>query len=249
MAPLKGLQIRANDQIVISIYKNICEEFINYRKLNLDDPVMDNKTFSEEVFKKGYVCIKASIDSKWKKNTYIILYHFITSDILKAADVKKIISKLTKDNLDLEGEKKPFDIIIITQNPVSTHVSNYIKEFQSKSKELNESMNMDTNSIVDCLFDHEKIHCNCAKNNIYCYTYTNFIITVPKHILVPEYKVLNGEDRNEVISTLFTRKAKLPKIKRNDPCVVWSHAIAGDIIEFNRNDEVTGKSLYYRIVV
>lgn len=247
MPPVKGLQIRANDQIVISIYKNICEEFINYRKLNLDDPIMDNKTFSEEVFKKGYVSIKSSINSKWKKNTYIILYHFITSDILKAADVKKIISKITKDNLDTEGEKTPFDIIIITQNPVSTHVSNYIREFQSKYKELNE--NNSTASDVECLFDHEKIHCNCWKNNIYCYTYTNFIITVPKHVLVPEYKVLNGEERTEVISTLFTRKAKLPKIKRNDPCVIWSHAIAGDIIEFDRNDEVTGKSIYYRIVV
>lgn len=58
MAPLKGLQIRANDQIVISIYKNICEEFIKYRKLNLDDPIMDNKTFSEEVFKKVMCVLK-----------------------------------------------------------------------------------------------------------------------------------------------------------------------------------------------
>ena len=49
MPPVKGLQIRANDQIVISIYKNICEEFINYRKLITN-------LINEETIKYFYNC-------------------------------------------------------------------------------------------------------------------------------------------------------------------------------------------------
>ncbi len=236
----KGIQIRANDQTVISIYNNICKEFINYRKLILKDAVLENKTLSEETFKKGYIIIQCEIDSEKniKKNVFMILYHFITSDNLKAMDIKKMI-QITNG---LNKSEEPYDIIIITQNSVSTHITNFVKEHHSKEK--NKKVEIDK-----CLFEHEESNCNCQRNNIYLYTYSNFIITIPKHILVPGYRLLNKEERINVVSGLITKKSKLPKIKKADPCVIWSNATTGDILEFIRNDEVTGKSVYYRLVV
>lgn len=247
MAANKGIQIRANDQIVISIYKNICEEFVNYRGLLVDDPIMDNKTLSEEIFKKGHVVIKCKINSdkyeskKEQKSVYIVLYHFLTSDNLKAVDIKKVI----QNTQSVENKAKKwnsYDIILITQNIVSTHISNFIREHQSKEK-------IQTGG--KCLFDHGDKYCNCGRNNIFAYTYSNFIITIPKHILVPEYRVLSLDEKNSVLSQLYISSTggKLPKIKKSDPCVIWSRATPGDVIEFTRNDEVTGKSIYYRLVV
>lgn len=247
MAANKGIQIRANDQIVISIYKNICEEFVNYRGLVISDPIMDNKTLSEEIFKKGYVIIKCKInsdkyeDNKEQKNLYIVLYHFLTSDNLKAVDIKKVI-QLTQ-NIENKSKKwSSHDIILITQNTVSTHISNFIREHQSKEK---------LQSAGKCLFDHGEKYCNCGRNNIFAYTYANFIITIPKHVLVPEYKVLSVDEKTNVLRQLYISNtgSKLPKIKKSDPCVIWSRAVPGDVIEFIRNDEVTGKSIYYRLVI
>lgn len=245
-ATSKGIQLRANDQIVISIYNNICNEFIKYRKLELNDPFMERKTLSEEIFKKGYIIIKTSMKNnnsktEWLKNVYIVFYHFLTSEMLKAADIKKII-QITNN---MNGSSNPYDIILITQNSISTHIHNFIKEHQNKEKIIDAGRQ----NKLSCLFEHDEINCNCNRNNIYSYTYSNFIITVPKHILVPKYRVLTKEEREKVVNELFTKKSKLPKIKRIDPCVVWSHAIAGDVIEFERNDEVTGSSIYYRLVV
>jgi len=236
----KGIQIRANDQTVISIYNNICKEFIQYRKLVLKDTILDNKTLSEETFKKGYIIINCEIDTNTDltKNVFIILYHFISSDNLKAMDIKKMI-QLTNG---LNKSKESYDMIIITQNNVSTHITNFVKEHHAKEKNK-------TIDISKCLFEHDENNCNCQRNNIFLYTYSNFIITIPKHILVPEYRILNREERINVISSLITKKSKLPKIKKADPCVIWSNATTGDILEFIRNDEVTGKSIYYRLVV
>lgn len=202
MSAPKGLTIRANDQIVANVYDNIIEEFLSYRGLTMVSEKLAD--FGQEIFSKGKVIIQTA--DKEGKKVYIVLYHFIVSENLKAADVKKLVSKL-----DPESE-----LILITQNQVSTHIMNFIKE---------------------------------SPIQIHAYTYCNFIICVPKHQLVPEYVVLTQEEQEEVISTLRTKKYMLPKIKKSDPCVVWSTGKQGDIIKFTRNDEVVGKSVYYRVIV
>lgn len=205
MAALKGLSIRANDQIVANVYRNITEEFVKYRGLEIEHQHIDD--FSQEIFSKGSVIINAMSNSG--KKTFIILYHFITSDNLKAVDVKKLVAKLSKENDD-------YEIILVTQNQVSTHISNYIKE---------------------------------APVVIHSYTYCNFILVVPQHILVPEYKVLSTEEQEHIVAKLNTKKNMLPKIKKTDPCVVWSTAKVGDVIQFIRPDDVVGRCVYYRVVV
>jgi DNA-directed RNA polymerase subunit H (RpoH/RPB5) len=198
--------MRANDQIVGNVYKNITEEFIKYRKLTVVD-ILPYEVVSHELFTNGYTiinCIHNHIDNDSDKQVKIVLYHFNTSEGLKAADVKKLVSKFSQS----------YEIILVTQNPVSTHVVNYIKTV-----------------------------------GIVAYTYSNFIIVVPDHILVPKYRVLNTAESIELIENLYIKKSTLPKVKRNDATVIWSHAKPGDIIEYTRNDEVSGISIYYRLVI
>jgi DNA-directed RNA polymerase subunit H (RpoH/RPB5) len=207
MSVQKGLTIRANDQIVANVYKNITDEFINYRGLTVKGESTGSTDFSQEIFSKGHIVID-TVDQAGK-TVYIVLFHFISSDLLKAVDIKKLVAKFSKN-----GEE--YEIILVTQNQVSTHVTNYIKE---------------------------------APVVIYAYTYCNFIIVVPNHILVPKYRVLDLQEQDQLVSKLFIRKNMLPKIKKTDPCVVWSTAKVGDILEFMRADEVVGTSVYYRVVV
>jgi DNA-directed RNA polymerase subunit H (RpoH/RPB5) len=199
--------MRANDQIVGNVYKNITEEFIKYRKLTVVD-MLPYEVVSHELFTNGYTiinCLHSSENSDSEsKQVKIVLYHFNTSEGLKAADVKKLVSKFNPSD----------EIILVTQNPVSTHVVNYIKTV-----------------------------------GIVAYTYSNFIIVVPDHILVPKYRVLNTAESIELIENLYIKKSTLPKVKRSDATVIWSHAKPGDIIEYTRNDEVAGVSIYYRLVV
>lgn len=202
MAAPKGLTIRANDQIVTNVYHNIVNEFVNYRGLQVTSDPPEN--FAQEIFSKGHIIIETSDGDK---KVYIVLYHFIVSESLKAVDVKKLVAKLSKS---------ADEIILVTQNQVITHIANYIRE---------------------------------AEVPIYAYTYCNFILVVPKHILVPKYKVLSKDEQDYIINKLNTKKSMLPKIKKTDPCVVWSTAKTGDIIEFTRADDVTGLSMYYRVVV
>lgn len=235
----KPIQISATDQTVISIYKNICENFVSHRKLEIISPIIEDKLLSQEIFTKGYIiikCKKITIHKEIQKFTYIVLYHFITSEILKALDVKKIISKVNQ-----EANGKPLDIILITQNTTSTHVANFIKE---------QNMNAENNEYIkECLYEHDEKYCNCRKNNIYSFTYSNFIIDITKHILVPSYNILTKSQENKLLNDLNIKKGKLPKIKKSDPMVIWSNGNAGDIMKFIRKEEVTGESIYYRVIV
>jgi DNA-directed RNA polymerase subunit H (RpoH/RPB5) len=206
MTAPKGLAIRANDRIVASVYENITKEFVNYRGLTLIDNNISD--FSQEIFSKGFIVLDTFNTNGMK--VYIVLYHFIMSETLKAVDIKKLVAKFQKSN------KENFEVILVTQNQISTHISNYIKE---------------------------------APITVHSYTYCNFILVVPKHILVPEYKVLTQDEQDELVNVLNTKKSMFPKIKKTDPCVVWSIAKSGDIIKFTRSDDVAGQSIYYRLVV
>jgi hypothetical protein len=47
---------------------------------------------------------------------------------------------------------------------------------------------------------------------------------------------------------LYITKAKLPIILISDPTIIWSSGIVGNIVEITRNDDITGVSLYYRVI-
>jgi DNA-directed RNA polymerase subunit H (RpoH/RPB5) len=112
-----------------------------------------------------------------------------------------------------------YDIILITKNEISTHVKNYINSIRSKF-------------------------------NIINYTYKLFTIIIPKHILSNKHEILSNEEGEHLLNNiLFCKKSNLPKIKIYDPQIIWSSGKVGDIVCITRYDDITGLSLYYRVIV
>lgn len=73
-------------------------------------------------------------------------------------------------------------------------------------------------------------------------------IDVLEHDLVPKFKVLSGEEKKQVLERFKTTDEKLPKILESDPVVKKLGAKEGDVLEIVRSSDVSGDSLYYRIV-
>ncbi len=74
-------------------------------------------------------------------------------------------------------------------------------------------------------------------------------IRLQDHILVPKHEVLSEEEAKELIEALGINKEDLPKIKADDPIAKEIGAKKGDIVKITREDEFTGKSIAYRLVI
>jgi DNA-directed RNA polymerase subunit H (RpoH/RPB5) len=75
-------------------------------------------------------------------------------------------------------------------------------------------------------------------------------VEVEKHVLVPEHKKLNEEEKEELLETYNVNEKELPRIKKDDPAIKKLEVKVGDIIEIKRKVLTTGEDYsYYRIVV
>lgn len=73
--------------------------------------------------------------------------------------------------------------------------------------------------------------------------------SIMDHVLVPECRVLGEEEVEDLLKKYGVSKDALPKILADDPVVKELGAKKGDVIEFVRNSPISGKALYYRVVV
>jgi len=74
-------------------------------------------------------------------------------------------------------------------------------------------------------------------------------IKLQDHILVPKHEVMSEEEAKELLDALGINREDLPKIKAEDPIAKEIGAKKGDIVKITREDEFTGKSVVYRLVV
>ncbi len=74
-------------------------------------------------------------------------------------------------------------------------------------------------------------------------------IKLQDHILVPKHEVLSKEEAEELLKALGISRENLPKMKADDPIAKEIGAKKGDIVRITREDEFTGKSVVYRLVV
>ena len=116
--------------------------------------------------------------------------------------------------------KYPVCDIIIIGNKLSTHVSKQINLLSNENK------------------------------MIHSYVYDIFKIEIPKHSLCSPHSILSKEESDNLLNNeLKIKKKNLAKIKINDPQIIWIGGKMGDIIKIERNSEITGKSIYYRVVI
>ncbi|MDN5366781.1 MAG: DNA-directed polymerase subunit [Candidatus Diapherotrites archaeon] len=67
--------------------------------------------------------------------------------------------------------------------------------------------------------------------------------------MVPKCRILKEDEVEELLKKYGVSKDSLPKILADDPVVKELGAKKGDVIEFVRNSPISGKALYYRVVV
>jgi DNA-directed RNA polymerase subunit H (RpoH/RPB5) len=73
-------------------------------------------------------------------------------------------------------------------------------------------------------------------------------INILEHDLVPKFKILSKEEKKQILERFKTRDDKLPKVLESDPVVKKLNAKVGDVLEIVRQSDVSGESVYYRIV-
>ena len=73
-------------------------------------------------------------------------------------------------------------------------------------------------------------------------------IDVSKHELVPKHEVISEKEKEELIKKYGSLK-NFPRIYSTDPQVKLLKAKPGDVIKITRFNEVTGESIYYRVVI
>ena len=222
-----------NSNYTLTIIYNNLYTYFNYKKLIPLDEKINDDDFIKHIYNNEYFTITTvtndynSDDIKEiKDNLDNINYKNEKNYKLTYILLFHYNTELYSKTQDLKKiintfKKNPFkyDIMLITKNEISTHVKNYIDSIKTKL-------------------------------NIINYTYKLFTIIIPKHILSNKHEILSKEEEEKILNNiLFCKKSNLPKIKLSDPQIIWSSGKIGDIVCITRYDDISGLSLYYRVIV
>ena len=74
------------------------------------------------------------------------------------------------------------------------------------------------------------------------------MFNITHHELVPKHVVLTEEEAKKVIDDFDATKSQLPKLLPTDPIAKYYGMKTGTVCKIVRNSQMTGESIYYRIV-
>lgn len=74
------------------------------------------------------------------------------------------------------------------------------------------------------------------------------MFNITHHELVPKHVVLTEDESKKVIDDFDATKSQLPKLLPTDPVAKYYGMKTGTICKIVRNSQMTGESIYYRIV-
>ncbi len=72
---------------------------------------------------------------------------------------------------------------------------------------------------------------------------------IPQHEFVPQHRVLDDEEKKEVLEEYGIKLSQLPRIKSKDKAIKHLDVSTGDVIEVTRKSRTAGETKYYRVVV
>jgi DNA-directed RNA polymerase subunit H (RpoH/RPB5) len=214
------------------IYNNLFVYF-KYKKLTPLISQIDDNEFIKTIYNNEYYIIPTTLSSynddeideikkNYKNSKYNNSKNFKIIYIILFHYNSEIYTKTIDFKKIIQSLKDTYityDVITITKTPLSTHVTNFISTIQNKI-------------------------------NIIPYTYKLFTIIIPNHILSNKHEILNKDEEEHLLNNvLFCKKFNLPKIKLNDPQIIWSHGQVNDIVKITRYNDITGISLYYRVII
>lgn len=76
-------------------------------------------------------------------------------------------------------------------------------------------------------------------------------IDATEHEFVPEHRVLDKEEKEEVLEENNAKLSQLPRIRKNDKALknIDEDVQVGDVIEITRKSRTAEETKYYRVVV
>ena len=84
--------------------------------------------------------------------------------------------------------------------------------------------------------------------NIEIFLVKNLLVNVTKHIFVPKHEILSQEEGKEILEKFKCTRLQLPKILSSDAIAKYYGMKPGQICKITRNSNITGESIYYRLV-
>jgi DNA-directed RNA polymerase subunit H (RpoH/RPB5) len=213
------------------IYNNIFIYF-NYKKLISIDEKISDSDFIKNIYNDEFFIIKTVSNEYSKENIQLIKDNINNLDFNNNkfkityiiifhynSELYTKTQELKKVLIKLKKIPFKYDVILITKNSISTHVNNFIETIKNKIYILN-------------------------------YTYKLFTIIIPEHILSNKHEILSKDEENELLNNvLYCKKFNLPKIRLNDPQIIWTSGKINDIVKITRYDDITGISIYYRLII
>ncbi len=74
-------------------------------------------------------------------------------------------------------------------------------------------------------------------------------LDVSDHEAVPDHRIMDDDEVEELLEKYDTEKDKLPKIQRTDAALKQMDVEIGDVIKITRDSPTAGESTYYRVVI
>lgn len=94
-----------------------------------------------------------------------------------------------------------------------------------------------------------------AKQNLSSFEHTEIIeesflmLDLLEHVCSPQYEVLSPTEEKEFLERYHLTRRQMPKMFDTDKTAIYLYLKKKQIVRIIRNSELTGKSIYYRIVV
>lgn len=147
--------------------------------------------------------------------------------VLMECDTTLII--LTNNESDIPGKKDQF---VKTMNKIKKYLKNEVVLVSHK---------LITTGISNYVREMDYRILSC--------TFDRFVIDMTKAPLVPNHRILESDELNELMDQLKTDPTNLPSISVNDTQAIWVGAKLGDVILIDRPTESTGYSKFLRRVI
>jgi len=235
--------------ILINIYDNIYN-FIQKNKLQpIEDKLSNNTKFYEKINNNKYLSIAAisnhfnDDEKKEIEKNIEIFSHYKNTDSISVSDIKK------KHNITNDLEKIIYILLLHNESEYDSKTANF-KSLINTIKYPNCNIITISKNSLSTHVNKQIVELSTDTKKIFSYTYDKFKFLVFNHVLCSPHTILTKDEEYNLLNKILRKKKNnLPKIKITDPQAIWIGAEIGNVIRIDRDSEITGKSVYYRVVI
>lgn len=162
----------------------------------------------------------------------------------------KIFSKIkltNSYNIELDkpdrDNKKVYSIIFINEKIINISKGTPINNYLTKNTDLHKIIvvNEIANRIIQAIIR--------SNTNIEIFTKNELLINLIDHKYIPKHYLLTNEEKEKFYNEYDITKQEMPKCFISDPVSKYYNVKIGDIFRIIRPSELTGESIYYRLVI